>query len=119
MKYMGSKARFAKEIISVMMPGHDPSKPYVEPFAGGMNMIASVNAPIRIANDFHEPLISMWKEIANGWMVPVSVTREFYEECRRGEHPPHVVGYVGFNCSYSGKWFGGYAGVTNTRGGGS
>ena len=30
-------------------------------------------------------------------------------------YPDWLVGYIGFNCSYSGKWFGGYAGKTKTK----
>lgn len=111
MKYMGSKARFAKEILSIVLKDRD-GRDYIEPFAGGMNSICEVD-PLqgkRYANDSNEYLIAMWKALQDGWVPPESVTREFYEECKKGNCEDHVRGYVGFNCSYSGKWFGGYAG---------
>ena len=36
MRYMGSKAKYAKHIMPILMDGHDDSKPYVEPFVGGV-----------------------------------------------------------------------------------
>lgn len=115
MKYMGSKARFAKEILPVMLKDRKPGQWYVEPFAGGMNMICEVQES-RIANDIHFYLIEMWKQLARGW-VPQKITREKYNEVRvnQGEYPAWFVGWVGFNCSYSGKWFGGFAGDTKTK----
>lgn len=117
MKYMGSKARFAKAIYTkVCELSPRKGRAWVEPFAGGMNMICEVpheHGP-RYANDCNKYLISMFKALANGWIPPKTVSREFYEKCRRFDEEPHVVGYVGFNCSYSGKWFGGYAGEVQT-----
>ena len=43
MKYLGSKARFAKEIYKTIcerVPRN--GRPWFEPFAGGMNLIAAV-----------------------------------------------------------------------------
>ena len=118
MKYMGSKSRFAKAIyakICELSPRN--GRAWVEPFAGGMNMICEVpqeEGP-RYANDCNQYLIAMFKAMANGWIPPQTITREFYDKCRNNlDEEPHVIGYVGFNCSYSGKWFGGYAGEVTT-----
>ena len=35
----------------------------------------------------------------------------------KDKYPLYYVGWVGFNCSYSGKWFGGYAGLTKIKNG--
>lgn len=117
MKYMGSKARFTKEILPIILDGRREGQYYVEPFAGGMNSICSVDGN-RIANDLHYYLIEMWKELLNGW-EPIKVSKEEYIKVRERpkDFPSHYVGWVGFNCSYSGKWFGGYAGETQTKNG--
>ena len=116
MKYMGSKARIAKHILPIILAGRKDSQWYVEPFAGGMNTICRVTGP-RIAADANYHLIEMWRAIAGGWRPPGHVSK--YEYCsikeRPCEHDPSLVGWVGFNCSYSGKWFGGYAGHTKTK----
>lgn len=106
---MGSKARFTKEILPIILKDRKPEQWYVEPFAGGMNAICEVSGN-RIANDIHYYLIEMWKELCNGW-IPKKITKEEYSEIRtnQSKYPAYFVGWVGFNCSYSGKWFGGFA----------
>lgn len=109
MKYMGSKARFSKEILPIILKDRKPEQWYIEPFAGGMNMICEVSGS-RIANDIHYHLVQMWKELVSGW-IPKKITKEEYSEVRTNQdrYPAYFVGWVGFNCSYSGKWFGGFA----------
>ena len=65
MKYMGSKARFTKEILPIILKERKPEQWYVEPFVGGMNVICEVGGK-RIANDNNYYLIEMWKGLANG-----------------------------------------------------
>lgn len=116
MKYMGSKARFAKEILRIILKERKPEQWYIEPFAGGMNIIDKVNGN-RIANDIHPNLIAMWKEIVYKMWIPPMYTKEQYIDIRdnKQNYPEYVVGWVGFNCSYSGKYFGGFAGQTKTK----
>ena len=115
MKYMGSKARFAKDILPIILKDRKPEQWYVEPFAGGMNSICDVQGN-RLANDIHFYLIEMWKELCNGW-IPQKINHNIYHIVRnnREQFEPRFVGWVGFNCSYSGKWFGGFAGETKTK----
>ncbi len=115
MKYMGSKARFVKEILPIILKDRKSDQWYIEPFAGGMNAICEVQGN-RIANDINPYLIEMWRVLVSGWK-PRKYTREEYKEImnNKSKYPLHKVGWVGFNCSYSGKWFGGFAGETNTK----
>jgi DNA adenine methylase len=109
MKYMGSKARFAKDLLPIILKHRAPNQTYVEPFAGGMNMIDKVDA-IRIANDQHQELMAMWQAlIYDNWNPPKSVTETEYQKIRtqQDQYPKHLLGYVGFN-SFGGKWFSGY-----------
>lgn len=43
MKYMGSKARHAKELLPIILANRTEGQWYVEPFVGGANMIDKVN----------------------------------------------------------------------------
>lgn len=87
-------------------------KCWVEPFAGGMNVIDKVSG-LRIANDDHYYLIALFEAVSKGWEPPSIVLEEEYNSIRTnqntGKYPPYLVGFVGFGCSYSGKWWGGYA----------
>lgn len=110
MKYMGSKNRHAKELLPIILKDRKPEQCYVEPFVGGCNMIDKVGG-YRIGNDRHKYLIALFKAIINGWEPPEYVDEETYKDVRenKDKHDDHFVGFVGFGCSYSGKWFGGFA----------
>ena len=117
MKYMGSKNRFAKELLPIILKDRTKVQYYVEPFAGGMNLIDKVEGN-RIANDINTDLIEMWKAlVCDDWIPNTFVSREMYNEIRsnKKDYEPWLVGWVGFNCSYSGKYFGGYAGKVKTK----
>lgn len=81
-----------------------------------MNLIDSVDGN-RIANDLNFYLIEMWRLLLNGWIPKDYYDREFYNKVKsnKDDYPYYLVGWIGFNCSYSGKFFGGYAGKANTK----
>jgi len=109
MKYMGSKARFAKYLLPIILKDRTPNQSYIEPFAGGMNMIDKVDG-IRIANDQNIELMAMWQAlIYENWDPPKSVSEDEYKHIKynQDQYPKHLVSYVGFN-SFGGKWFAGY-----------
>jgi len=69
----------------------------------------------RVAYDKHPYLIAMYKELQNGWIPPDSITKEEYYYIKNNKDDnPYLTGFVGFGCSFAGKWFGGYA--SNSRG---
>lgn len=53
MKYIGSKAKFADEIVAILQGyiSEYKIKQYVEPFAGGFNVIDKVQCEYRLGND--------------------------------------------------------------------
>ena len=109
MKYMGSKNRYKKDLLPILLKDRKPGQYYVEPFCGSCSIICEVEPPC-IANDNHYYLISMWKALQKGWIPPAFVSNEQYDYVRQFKElyfDPCLVGYVGFN-SYGGKWFGGY-----------
>lgn len=116
MKYMGSKGKVAKYILPIILKDRKPEQWYVEPFAGGMNMIDKVDGN-RLANDINPFLIAMWKELLYGTWRPEYMTKEEYYAIKnnRDKYEPYLVGWAGFNLSYSGKYFGGYAGIVKTK----
>lgn len=113
---MGSKNRIAKELLAIILKDRG-NRPYCEPFAGGMNMIQHVpQGSGRFANDNNRFLIAFWMAFISGWRPP-EMTKELYQKCKSGDCSEELRGWAGFNCSYSGKWFGGYAGKVQTKGG--
>lgn len=119
MKYMGSKNRIAKYILPIILCGRLPEQYYVEPFVGGGNIIDKVSGN-RVGNDVNSYLIALLKEMQKGFNPPY-LTREQVADIRdyQEEYPPHIIAWAALGCSYSGKWFGGYAGKIITKEGAS
>ncbi|REF27185.1 DNA adenine methylase [Xenorhabdus cabanillasii] len=116
---MGSKSRIAKFIAPFILERMTTDTVYVEPFAGGMNMVSDINTqhtgPV-IAADNHEYLMAMWRALLAGWQPPGTISRAQYHEIKNNKTEiPHLTGWAGFNCSYAGRWFNGYVGVTQTQ----
>lgn len=109
MKYMGSKARHAKELLPIILADRKEGQWYVEPFVGGANMIDKVTGN-RIGADYNEYLAEMWKAVSRGWCAPETFAEVDYGKIRENKqnYPKELVSYVGFALSYSGKWFGGW-----------
>ena len=122
MKYMGSKARFTKDILPIILKDRKPEQWYVEPFAGGMNAICDVKGN-RIANDKNYHLIEMWKGLANGVKYPIDIPKDLYDFARdiyngREEKTlsDDLIGWIGWMGSANGRFFdGGYSGKSNTK----
>jgi DNA adenine methylase len=70
-----------------------------------------------ILNDKHEYLIEMLNGVKYGYDLPENITEEEYKYIREHKDDDRILtGFVGFGCSFGGKWFGGYArNKTNTN----
>ena len=116
LKYMGSKNRIAKHILPIILKDRKENQWYVEPFVGGANSIDKVNGK-RLANDSNKYLLACLNALSKGWIPPKMISKDAYQDIKNNKdsYPANLVGYVGVNCSYSGKWFGGYAGIVQTK----
>ena len=110
MQYFGGKQRISKQLSQYLNSQLKDSQPFVDLFCGSCNIISKIDKDrLRIANDKHKYLISMWKELQNGWQMPDNISEEEYKYIRdHKDENPALTGFVGFGLSYSGKWFGGY-----------
>jgi len=111
MKYMGSKNRIAKDILPIMLAKRKPGQWWVEPFVGGANMIDKVAGNKRLGNDTNRFLIALLKAVRDGHTPPTEISKELYYAIKSNpqKYPEALVGFVGFLCSFGGKWWGGYA----------
>ena len=109
MQYFGGKAKIAKYIVPYLEGVRKDNQIFVEPFVGGANIVSQMSGK-RKAYDFNEYLIEMYKGVQNGYELPDSLTEEEYKYIREHKDEDKVLtGFVGFGCSFAGKWFGGYA----------
>jgi DNA adenine methylase len=52
----------------------------------------------------------MYKALQGGWATPSQVTKEDYYACKaRADLKDPLTGFIGYCCSYGGKFWGGYA----------
>lgn len=107
-RYFGGKARIAKDIATYLKDIRKENQVYIEPFVGG-GWVMSLMEGERQAYDKHPYLIAMYNELQNGWQPPTSLSRDEYERAKNNELPDFLTGFIGFGCSFAGKWFGGYA----------
>lgn len=110
MRYLGGKSRIAKALTQVILANTEHRERLIEPFCGGGAMTAALAPHFRqvCATDIHEDLILMWQELQKGWRPPDFVSEEEYIALKK-DPPSALRGFVGFGCSFGGKWFGGYA----------
>ena len=125
MKYLGSKARIANDILPIMLNGMKAGDTFVDAFCGGCNLLDKVPKEIhRIGNDKNKYLIAMWVRLTHyGWIPPTKISRELYNKYReyfnekRFDNDTSIslydaeVGWYGFMGSFNGRFFdGGYSG---------
>lgn len=113
MHYLGGKERVAKYIVEII--NTFSFNTLISPFVGG----ASVESRIignKILSDNHFYLIELYKALQNGFVPPDTLTeQEYYYIKQHKDENPALTGFVGFGCSFSGKWFGGYARSSEKR----
>ena len=113
MKYMGSKNKFAKDLIPIIQSYiTEDTKGYLEPFVGGANVIDKIKCNNKIGCDIHTELIELLKYVQfNYESLPNTISEEEYIKVRdnKKEYPKWYVGLVGFCCGFGAKYFGGYA----------
>ena len=132
MQYLGGKSRISKQISEVIneIPrwkiknsetvgkydnehqfSERESNCFVSLFCGSCSVESKVEGFSRkILNDKHEYLIELLNGVKNGYELPEQISEEEYKYIREHKDEDKVLtGFVGFGCSFAGKWFGGYA----------
>lgn len=108
-QYFGGKAKVAKYIVPFLESQRKEGQKYLEPFIGGANIIAKMGGQ-RYGCDFNEYLIEMYKAVQQGYDLPNELNEEQYKYIKNNkDENKALTGFVGFGCSFAGKWFGGFA----------
>jgi len=104
MKYMGSKRRFFKQLIPIILKDRKEGQYYVEPFCGGCNSLDKVMGN-RIAGDVNCDLVAYFVASTKcGWTPPPNITEEDYIRAKKGKNSI-LRGYVGHSFSFGGTYF--------------
>lgn len=119
MVYLGSKNKISKYIVPIIQSYiNECTEGYLEPFVGGANIIDKISHSNRIGYDIHEYLIELLNYAKdNSDKIPSNISYEEYCNVRDNKcsYPKWYVGLVGFCCTFSAKWFQGYAKANDTR----
>jgi len=113
MKYLGGKARHGADIARVIRSKRRQGQIFWEPFCGACWVSQYLYPGPLYCSDIHEPLIRLHQAIQQGtWELPDFISEQEYNKLylqwKDGECSPWI-GFAGFACSWSGKWFAGYA----------
>lgn len=117
MRYLGGKSRTAKQIAGYlnglrgeMQLTRGAPVPYWEPFVGSGWILARIAGSPNYASDANSALIQLWRAVRRGWSPPTfDITDQLYAEVRDGYHDAAFTAFVGYGCSFGGRWFEGIA----------
>ncbi len=110
MRYLGGKSRIAKQLAAVIDQHRQPGQLVWDAFCGGLSMSVALrkNGPVW-STDANVALIAMHAAVQAGWDPPGYVTAEEYDAARSLPDTDPRKAFCAICCSFSGKWFGGYA----------
>lgn len=121
MKYIGSKAKFADEIVAILQKyiSDYGIKQYVEPFAGGFNIIDKIQCEYRLGNDIDPlvcDLIETCRENPELLDLLKTPTREEYYDVRDNafKYASWYRAAILLFASYNARVYGGCYGATAT-----
>ncbi len=111
MQYLGGKVRLAARLREAILANTRARSIYIEPFMGGCSVLAEMSPAFErsYGYDIHPGLVNMWNSAVLGWIPPPLVSEEEYKAARTLPDNDAVKAFIGFACSFGGKWFGGYA----------
>lgn len=109
-RYLGGKSRIRRDIAEYINANSDENSPFVSLFCGSCAVESLINAKRKICNDAHPYIIAMWRELQRGRKFPEKITDKEYHSIKENMTADSALaGFVGFGCSYGGKWWGGLA----------
>jgi DNA adenine methylase len=109
MQYLGGKSRIAKD-ISAIINQYSKDKDFYSLFCGTCSVESLVVSKNKTCNDSQEYLIELWKYIQAGNILPDEITEDQYRFYKSNKDMHKAISaFVGFGCSFGGKWWGGYA----------
>ena len=110
--YLGGKFKISPRFAPIINKVAE-GRTLWEPFCGGLNASHRFKPARHILSDVHEPLITMWRAaLKDGWRPnPELATREMYNRYRQSPDTwDPWTAFLGFGCSFSGRYFCGYVG---------
>lgn len=122
MRYSGSKRKFIKELLPILLEDTTDDTLFIDAFGGGMNVVCNVPLRKKYAVEINRYVHALWKCIKEKGLSYLNLpknsdelTQEMYNDIKESyinndkRYPDYLIGFVGSCCSYGGAWFNGYA----------
>lgn len=108
MVYMGSKSRYAKDIVPILQRCIDENKltTYIEFFVGGANVIDKISCPQKTGLDKNKYLIALLSKASEQFPYLLKlngeISKDVWDNVRdnKSEYSDWYVGFVSFMASY-------------------
>ena len=121
-RYAGSKRKFMKELLPILLEGADDDTVFIDAFGGGMNVVCGIPLKRKFAIEINRYVFALWNNIKNYGLSSLNLpensdelTQEMYDDIKLsylnndGRYPDYLIGFIGSCCSYGGAWMNGYA----------
>ena len=118
MRYQGGKSRIAASIALAIEREREREREresngrLISLFCGSCAVESKLAPHFKsvICNDNHKYLVALWQALQDGYELPEVISEQAYKSIREHKDDnPALTGFVGFGCSFGGKFFGGYA----------
>ena len=105
---MGGKTKVSNDISNIINKFSEEA--FVSLFCGACSIESKIISNKKICNDLHPYLIELLIAVQNGYELPDKVTKDTYDYIKANKDiDKALTGFIGFGCSFGGRWFEGYA----------
>ena len=112
MRYASGKTRISEQIMNAILTHtFESNLTLVSLFCGALSVETKLAPHFDsiICNDLQPYLIELYKSMQSGWLPPDSVSLDdYYYVKEHKDENKALTAFVGFGCSFGGKWFAGY-----------
>lgn len=114
MRYFGGKQRIAKPLSEFLNSQLTEGQTFIDLFCGSCNVVSNIRQDVkRYANDKNKYLPVLFERLQQGMVLPNNISEEDYATIKKmpeiSLEDVAIKAFVGFGCSFAGKWWGGYA----------
>ena len=114
MQYFGGKHRIAKPLCEFLNSSLHEGQVFIDLFCGSCNVVSNIRQDVkRYANDKNRYLPMLFECLQQGMSLPEDISVEDYYRIKEMPESSNediaLKAFVGFGCSFAGKWWAGYA----------